>query len=459
MICSTNTSWLSQVRGESLRVGRREVHAALDPRGEAAARGGAQPRHCRYALVELVEDHDHAVVEVPSGRRRGWALLASDHAAQPGATLPSPPDQADVTANIGCACVRGHLRTSREPPPADLRISRGLIARPRSGIIPVLASLERYWMMTGMTFVATRQASELTGLSTSKLREWTSRRALIPADVPPRSKGSPAKYTWQTILLLRLAVIFRDRFHLELHAHRHVFASLRQELQTTSFVALWGKSLALHDSRRWSLLDPREAGVPEGDALLINLEHHLRALSNSFALPSPSINSGQLDLFLAAAVTGKATREHHAQLPVPRSISETSLAEKIRMKSSTFDRVLQATGFLRPSGGPVPGLTLSDDEDAAKMQAVFRNDRVGLNADAVFSAHSVPTSIFKDAGEAPPRQEEIRTWHEAAWNIGVAPLLWIITPTDVRLYNCYCIARSASASGKYRAATSRPLSA
>ena len=107
------------------------------------------------------------------------------------------------------------------------------------------------------------------------------------------------------------------------------------------------------------------------------------------------------------------------------------------MKSPTFDRVLQATGFLRASGRPVPGLTLPADEDAAKLQAVFRNDRVGLNADAVFSAHSVPTSIFKDAGEAPPRQENIRAWHEAAWNIGVAPLLWIITPTDVRLYDCY----------------------
>ena len=107
------------------------------------------------------------------------------------------------------------------------------------------------------------------------------------------------------------------------------------------------------------------------------------------------------------------------------------------MKSSTFDRVLKATGFLRPSGRPAPGLTLADDSDAAKLQAVFKNDRIGLNADAVFSAQSVPTSIFKDAGAALPGDADIRHWHEAAWNIGVAPLLWIITPTDVRLYDCY----------------------
>ena len=156
-----------------------------------------------------------------------------------------------------------------------------------------------------MTVVTTSQASELNGLSTSRLREWTSRRALIPADVPPRSQGSPAKYTWQTILLLRVAVILRDRFHIELHAHRHIFASLRQALQETSFITLWGTSLAILDTRRWRLVAPIESPAPKGDALLINLDPHLQALSNSFALPSAFIASGQLNLFSAIAVGGK----------------------------------------------------------------------------------------------------------------------------------------------------------
>lgn len=107
------------------------------------------------------------------------------------------------------------------------------------------------------------------------------------------------------------------------------------------------------------------------------------------------------------------------------------------MKSSNFEKVLQATGYLGPSGQPAPGLTLADDEDAAKLRVVFKNERVGLNADAVFSAQNMPTSIFKDAADESPSDEDIRDWHEAAWNISVAPLLWIITPTDVRLYDCY----------------------
>ena len=107
------------------------------------------------------------------------------------------------------------------------------------------------------------------------------------------------------------------------------------------------------------------------------------------------------------------------------------------MKSPIFEKVLQATGYLGSSGRRAPGLRFADDGDTANLRAVFKNERVGLNADAVFSAQNVPTSIFKDVSDALPSEEDIHDWHEAAWNISIAPLLWIITPTDVRLYNCY----------------------
>lgn len=107
------------------------------------------------------------------------------------------------------------------------------------------------------------------------------------------------------------------------------------------------------------------------------------------------------------------------------------------MSSAAFEKVLKATGYLGPNGQPAPGLTLAGETVAANLRTVLKDDRVGLNADAVFSAHSAATSIFKDAGDEHPEETDIRAWHEAAWNIGVAPLLWIVTPTDVRLYDCY----------------------
>ena len=107
------------------------------------------------------------------------------------------------------------------------------------------------------------------------------------------------------------------------------------------------------------------------------------------------------------------------------------------MGSAAFTKALMATGYLLPDGRPAPGLARAGEDAGARLRSVLSDSRVGLQAEAVFSAQSVPTAIFKDAGEEAPSERQIAHWHEAAWNVGVAPLLWIITPTDVRLYDCY----------------------
>jgi hypothetical protein len=143
----------------------------------------------------------------------------------------------------------------------------------------------------------------LTGLSTDKLREWTSRRALVPADQRPKRKGSPAKFSWQTILVLRVAVLLRDQFRLELQSHKVSFANLRRHLRSQSFIALWGKRLALGSGGTWSILDS-DGPVPGPDALLITLDPHLLVLRDGFALPDSS-EVGQLDLFALPIVHGR----------------------------------------------------------------------------------------------------------------------------------------------------------
>ncbi len=152
-----------------------------------------------------------------------------------------------------------------------------------------------------MRVVSTRDAARLTNLSANKLREWTSRRALIRPDIRPKSQGSPAKFSWQTILLLRIAAILRDGFQLELQAYRPFFASLRNGLRKTSFVGLWGKSLAIHADLHWVWLNDIDTATL-ADALVIRLDPHLEILSQGFALPRASDSSGQLDLFPAHAV-------------------------------------------------------------------------------------------------------------------------------------------------------------
>jgi hypothetical protein len=157
-----------------------------------------------------------------------------------------------------------------------------------------------------MRIVTTPAAAQLTGLSTVTLREWTSRRALIPADVLPKGKGSPAGFTWHTILLLRVAVVLRDRFHFELQPHQRLFASLKSGFQRTSFIALWGKFLVLRGDSAWSIVEEADGLPLSDDAVVIRLEPHLEILSSGFSLPHPAKSPGQLELFPARLIDAPA---------------------------------------------------------------------------------------------------------------------------------------------------------
>ena len=288
-------------------------------------------RECRFAVwAEEELDENQVDPEISPAERDANAAAALTAPSRPSQSPPSVSRMSRRQALVG-VCDEGrpprHQRvnggTSRPADPRHFLTGTAKVGYDTRSSV-TFGCGTRTVLMSSMSVVTTPEASELTGLSTSKLREWTSRRALIPADVPPKNQGSPAKYAWQTILLLRVAVILRDRFHLELHAHRRFFAGLRQELQGTSFVTLWGKSLAIRDGGRWDLVAPIESGALEGDALLIRLDPHLQALSESFALPGPSIVSGQLDLFSARAVRGKATVEQDAGFAVVRSVRQTA---------------------------------------------------------------------------------------------------------------------------------------
>ena len=173
----------------------------------------------------------------------------------------------------------------------------------RSGLVPDL------WEVR-LRFVTTPVVSQLTGLSTEKLREWTSRRALIPADVRPKRKGCPAKFSWQTVLLLRIAVLLRDQFSLELQSHKGSFAALREELRNRSFIALWGQRLALHHGGAWLFLDEGDPG-PVSDYLSIRLAPHLAVLRDGFALSDGAVDRGQLDLFSLPVVHKNASARAH----------------------------------------------------------------------------------------------------------------------------------------------------
>lgn len=150
-----------------------------------------------------------------------------------------------------------------------------------------------------MQFIKTRDALSLVNLSANQLREWTVRRALIPADIKPKDCGSPARYSWRTVLLLRIAVVLKDDFRMEMKAHQDLFTAIAEELKHFSFPALWGAKLALYEMRRCVVIDHRMPVAMDGDVLVIHLNSHLEVLSKGFGTLEPM---RQLPLFPALGV-------------------------------------------------------------------------------------------------------------------------------------------------------------
>lgn len=96
------------------------------------------------------------------------------------------------------------------------------------------------------------------------------------------------------------------------------------------------------------------------------------------------------------------------------------------MSATTLEQVLAATGFLL-DGQPAPGLYLG------QMRRFPRRGRA-FTPDALWRSTSSLTVYFKFEQNA-PAESVIGQWRREVWNEGFAPLLWVISPQCVELYN------------------------
>lgn len=101
---------------------------------------------------------------------------------------------------------------------------------------------------------------------------------------------------------------------------------------------------------------------------------------------------------------------------------------------------MEATGFYR-NGMPTSGVSETSSlvknnqqlEKRIKYNAVIKQ----LNATAIYELSGFPCIYFTQLSEANPNPQKLADLHKLAWNQGLAPMLWVITPTKVLLYNCY----------------------
>ena len=124
-----------------------------------------------------------------------------------------------------------------------------------------------------------------------------------------------------------------------------------------------------------------------------------------------------------------------------------------------YVRVLESTGFYH-NGRPLPGVMWSADalrdalatpadrkpghiDRAFKYQAVLRPERDGgrLGVTDIFELCGRSPCIYFKRLDAEPDAAELTkkllSWQRVAWNHGRAPILWVVTPTQVRILNAY----------------------
>lgn len=74
------------------------------------------------------------------------------------------------------------------------------------------------------------------------------------------------------------------------------------------------------------------------------------------------------------------------------------------------------------------------DDRRFRYAAVLDSEKLGVTD--VFEINGTPCIYMKSLA-ADPSLNEIRHWHRTAWNHGLGRMLWIVTPTRVRIFNAF----------------------
>ena len=121
------------------------------------------------------------------------------------------------------------------------------------------------------------------------------------------------------------------------------------------------------------------------------------------------------------------------------------------MSATHLHPVLEATGYLLPSGQPAPGVLLGSDTQ--QMRLGHRS----FSPDALWRGTSTPLTVYFKYVSRSPADEDIGIWRREIWNEGFAPLLWIVSPDQIDLYNGFARPERTGDADKNRLETFRNI--
>jgi len=119
------------------------------------------------------------------------------------------------------------------------------------------------------------------------------------------------------------------------------------------------------------------------------------------------------------------------------------MSEVLTQKESNINITLESAGFLTDSGDFVDGLFDAERAKenyaiALRHRLILNENREGTKIDFIYES---PATLKGRPGHSciyfkiVDDTQDIKQIRKDIWNTGMAPLLWLIGPTNVRIYN------------------------
>lgn len=99
-----------------------------------------------------------------------------------------------------------------------------------------------------------------------------------------------------------------------------------------------------------------------------------------------------------------------------------------------YDTSVPQAGFIH--GDALRSQATGDglDDRRFRYKAILDPHKLGVTD--VFEINGAPC-IYMKSLSAEPTAEAIRNWHRTAWNHGLGRMLWVVTPTEIRVFNAF----------------------
>ena len=119
----------------------------------------------------------------------------------------------------------------------------------------------------------------------------------------------------------------------------------------------------------------------------------------------------------------------------------------MNQRNPSYLKQLTELGFYvegRPIGGTLagdalrnarqPGMDARQIDRSFKYNSVLAEDKLGVTD--IYELDGSACIYFKSVGSE-PTEDQVAHWQRAAWNHGLARMLWVCTPTEIRVFNAF----------------------